>query len=455
MPLEKEITRFTLISFVFVRYLCWAAGVFQNGVLVDPDSGTYRTTFLNFDSVLGFRGPSITIPFALMPNDFFISLFQVSFVTLMGVLLIKQSFRINNQRFSLYTLCIFVVLNAQTVAAWDIRVLSHSLSIGYLLLVLYSFIEYRNTNKSKWLIYTQFLIFIASLGRPNLLTLLFFGFLLNIMGATSKSGKDSKSNKSSRSSLKVLSGKNISLSLLLLLASLIINSELASRWSPPQPAAIVPYILNENLPIAQGLIQEAKSDISIPECAFPPQPLKDNDYDFYQNVYLNCPEGVDWLNHKFGKWYVMYLLGNPEEVLKQLAFGLTVSNSVPSDYGSRFPTLIPDSIAKLFMSSPKFQNNSGSFTPIFWLVLALICLRMLSFKIKSRNKLSDYHPVMLNSFDFVFLIGLVATWFASLVYMSHGDSFRLYIDLHVATLLSATYIVSKAGLIPIQRDNRK
>jgi hypothetical protein len=419
-----------LIVFVLLRFFPWALFLVNYGPQIAPDSGTYRFGFLDTGPVLSHRGPGITIPYLIMPNDLAISVIQWTFLTYVGVKLLKETMKIESKWRYLMILGVFSVLNSPTVSVWDIWILSHSLAISYNLMALYFVTKFCREKTSSTLLFANLFIFLSSVTRPNNLV-----FLL-IFSAYSGYILFRK-----RIDFRKLSKRLTAIFLLaLVVVSIGVNAYERTKWSPKQPIAILPYILQEGVPVAPNLIFEAKSDPTVPKCTFPDKPLTSDNFDFFVNIENKCPDGFKWLDSNFSTWYLKMFLLNPDYAFSQFSFGAVASLAYPTDYGSRFVTFVPSTFLSTFMGSPTFQQRGEGFPLLFWLLVAMAGI-LYKPKVTIRQTRNPKPSIDLNP-QLALVFSMTISTIVSIVYQSHGDSFRLYIDNQVLIILTLVLLVT-------------
>jgi hypothetical protein len=420
-------------GFFFIRLFPFLFYLANFGVQIAPDSGTYRYGFLDWDILSSHRGFGITLPYTLIPNDFLIVIFQFSMVTFAGMFLIRELGQISGKYKYLAILSVFAVLNSPTVAIWDVWLLSHSLSMSYNIISFTFLIKFSRKRQVKYLYAFGFFIFLSSVSRPNnqvvlilVLTFLIIQLLSSVNWRRIKNAYKS----------------NIALSLyfiVLILISTGVNSNLEKKWSPQLPVAILPYILDARVPISVDLIREAKADLKIPDCAFPSQALVNDNGKYLKTVYEECEAGVVWLENDFRNWYIRFLLTEPKSTLKAISFGTTIGLGYPTNYGEYFPTVVPEPILKLFIGAPKFRDEIGTYPLFGWVLLALFTsLSLLYRRITIGSAKQNSFPKESGA--------LLVAWLTSacigIIYQSHGDNFRVFIDNQVIIILIASYLIA-------------
>ncbi len=421
-------------GFVLIRLLPFVFYLLNFGVQIAPDSGTYRYGFLRWDVLSNHRGYGITIPFTLCPSDLAICILQFLSVTISGIFLIAELNKLSGKFKYLPIIAVYAVLNSPTVSIWDVWPLSHSLSLAYNITSLAFFIKYTNSRKLGNLYLCGTFLFLSSISRPN--NQIAFILIVSLVIAGIYKHKNFQGWQH---------GNNSKAKLVIFLASLVItsfsiNSHLETKWSPKLPVAILPYILDANVPISSDLIRAAKADASIPECAFPSHALNNDKGVYLTKVYSECPEGVLWLENDFKLWYIKFLISNPKSTFKQIGFGTTVGLGYPTNYGNTFPTLLPEPVLKLFIGVPKVDNGIGIYPLFGWTLLVLFLTLQLNAKRKPKTTLSsgDSAP-SLNGYLFAWLLSACA----GIIYQSHGDNFRVFIDNQVIITIVAVCVVSR------------
>jgi hypothetical protein len=422
-----------IVGFFLVRLLPFIFYLANFGVQIAPDSGTYRYGYLNWDVLSdGHRGPGITLPFTLMPNDLLIVILQFSMVTFAGIFLIRELNHIGSNFKFIAIIAVFAVLNSPTVAIWDVWLLSHSLSIAYNIFSFTFLLKYSRLKNFKYLYAFGIFIFLSSVSRPNnqvvLILILTFIILQTYMFGNWRNLNDLK--------------PRILLTLLLtglILISVGVNSHLEKKWSPKLPVAILPYILDTSVPISGDIIKTAKNDPRIPDCAFPSEPLLNDNGNYMKGVYANCPTGVIWLENNFKEWYLKFLLTEPKSTLKAIGFGTTVGLGYPTNYGDTFPTVIPEPILKLFLGAPKVRNEVGSFPLFGWVLMAFFTSILV---LQKKNIRGVSRSTLTGSESKVLLVAWLTSACIGIIYQSHGDNFRVFVDNQVIITIIATYLVS-------------
>jgi hypothetical protein len=422
-----------LAGFFLIRLLPFFFYLTIFGVQIAPDSGTYRYGFFEWEVLKNHRGYGITAPFTILPNDYLIVLFQFAMVTFAGIILIKELLQIKSSFKYIAIICVFAVLNSPTVAIWDVWILSHSLSIAYNILSLTFLIKYHRLQKFKHLYAFGFFVFLSSISRPNnqsIFTLIVIFLILHLVdranGPRSRKGINPK----------IL----VSIYLIvLMLTSIAVNSHLEKKWSPKLPVAILPYILDSSVPMSSDLIRAAKADVAIPDCAFPTEPLLNDNGNYLKNVYIKCQAGVAWLEGDFKKWYLKFLLTEPKTILKTIGYGTSVGLGNPTNYGDIFPTMVPEPILKLFMGAPKVRNEIGTYPLFGWLLLAIFVSVIAHLKRRASGVRNDGNATQEVT---AFLISWLASAGFGMIYQSAGDNFRVFIDNQVIIIITTVYLVT-------------
>lgn len=416
--------KIVLYFFVLLRFFPWALFLVNYGPQIAPDSGTYRYGFLDFGPLDSHRGPAITIPYSLMPGDLAISIFQWILLTFIGVKLLGEALKIESKLKYLLIVGIFSLLNSPTVSVWDVWILSHSLAISYNLFALYFTLKFCQNHSSRSLVLANLFILLSSLTRPNNIVFLFLFTTYSLYTLVRKENDFKEISKRYTAFLLIA----------FLLLSASINAYERTKWSPKQPIAILPYIMQEGVPVASHIIRETKSDPNIPNCTFPDTPLTAKNADFFSQLTSTCPAGVVWLEKEFSAWYLRMFLSNPKYAFSQFSFGAVVSLGYPTDYGSRFVTFLPSTIVSLFMGSPVFSQNGANFPIFFWFIVTGVILLV---KLPNRSRRTTKNIQENNVGSLIALcLSMTISTIISIVYQSHGDSFRLYIDNQVLILLS-------------------
>ena len=420
-------------GFVLVRILPFIFYLASFGVQIAPDSGTYRYGFFRWDVLDNHRGYGITVPFTLSPNDLCIVILQFSLVTISGILLIAELKKSESNFKYLAIIAVFALLNSPTVAIWDVWLLSHSLTLAYNIFSFTFFIKYCKYRKSKHLFLFGMFLFLSSISRPNNQVALVILLSASIFWLYRSKNFELRPKKTySRAVLSIFLG-------CLVILSVVINSNLETKWSPKLPVAILPYILDVNVPVSSDIIRAAKADASVPKCAFPATPLTSDNGNYLKKVYSECPKGVDWLENDFELWYLKFLLSNPKTTLNVVGFGTTVGLGFPINYGEYYATVFPEPILKMFIGVPKVGNGVGIYPLFGWTLLVFL----LGLRLRARMYSSVFPNSNDNSLELdAYLVAWLASACLGIIYQSHGDNFRIFIDNQVIITLVAVYLVS-------------
>jgi hypothetical protein len=420
------------LAFVLVRLFPFLLYLVNFGVQIAPDSGTYRYGFLDWGVLGNHRGYGITVPFTLCPNDLFIVCLQFTLVTIAGVMLLSVLVKGSTSRLKyIPILAVFVTLNSPTIAIWDTWVLSHSISLAYNLFSFVFLLKYLESKALKHLVAFASFLFLSSLSRPNnqavLVMALFFIFIHFLVLY-----------RLNRKRFYTLT-KIILIFAFLITVSLAINSNLGKKSIPTVSVAMLPYLLDISAPISEDLIQRSKLDTEIPPCTFPSRPLVNGNGDYFKKLKVECPQGVEWLESNFQNWYIEFLITTPSATMKALSYGASVGLGYPINYGDTFPTVIPEPVLKLFVGAPKVSNVKPGIYPFFgWMLLVLFT----GIQVKLRRRKLTKHK----SNQKIEILGIVyLSWIASsivsIIYQSHSDAYRVFIDNQVIIILFSTYLV--------------
>lgn len=420
------------LAFIVIRTIPFLMYLGNFGVQIAPDSGTYREGFWDWSVLGNHRGYGITIPFTLCPNDFFIAGLQFILVTTSGVLLIRE-FNKNHSKYKYLPIaCLFIVLNSPTIAVWDTWVLSHSLTIAYNLFSFVYLLKYKESRKYSHLSAFSGFLFLSSISRPNnqavlVITLAFIAFYLVFNSSRNK-----------RQLFKLMGIILVFVSLISL--SLGMNSKAAHKSNPSSTVAILPYLLDVTGPISRDLIREMKLDSEIPPCSYPSEPLINGNAEYFNNFSEECPEGMQWLESNFQSWYTSFLARNPDASLKALSYGVGVGLGYPINYGEIYPTFIAEPILKLFVGAPKVSAGKPGIYPLFgWMLLVFFTFLQLG--IRRRNSQA---PVSKRNLEVqvIAYLAWIASSVLSIVYLSHSDAFRVFVDNQVMLTIISVYLFS-------------
>jgi hypothetical protein len=420
------------LAFVIVRTLPFLLYLANFGVQIAPDSGTYRYGFLNWSVLGNHRGYGVTIPFTLCPNDLIIVVLQFILVTTSGTMLIAVLNKANSNFKYLPIAAVFAVLNSPTIAIWDIWILSHSISIAYNIFSLVFLLKFLKSKAQRHLYAFACFLFLSSISRPNnqavliiALICIFLYFLLEF----------------AHHKLNLSKLVEVFLIFVLLMAtSLSININLGKKSSPSVAASMLPYLLDATAPISKDLILEARVDPTIPKCVFPPEPLKNGNGEYFEHLRINCPQGMKWLEENFQSWYIEFLATSPRATLKALSYGTSVGLGYPINYGDTFPTVIPEPILKLFIGAPKVGNVKPGIFPFFgWMLMALfiwIQTRLGRRRLGVISAKSGIETVV------IVYLAWMASSVISIIYQSHSDAFRVFVDNQVIITIFSVYLFS-------------
>ncbi len=420
------------LAFIIVRTIPFLMYLGNFGVQIAPDSETYRVGFWDWSVLGNHRGYGITIPFTLCPNDFFIAGLQFGLVTTSGVLLIREFHKNLSKYKYLPIACIFIVLCSPTIAVWDTWVLSHSLTIAYNLFSFVFLLRYRESGKYLHLSAFSGFLFFSSISRPNnqavlVIALTFIAFYLVFNFLRNK-----------EQLFKLIGILLVFVSIISL--SVGLNSNSARKSNPSSTIAILPYLLDVTAPISGDLIREMNLDSEIPRCAYPSQPLINGNAEYFNNFSENCPEGFAWLETNFHSWYTSFLIRNPDASLKALSYGVGVGLGYPINYGDVYPSFIAEPILKLFVGAPKVSTSKPGVYPLFgWMLLVFFTFLQLA--IRRRNSQTSVTKGNLKIQVFVYLAWIMSS-VVSLVYLSHSDAFRVFVDNQVILIIISVYLFS-------------
>jgi hypothetical protein len=132
-------------------------------------------------------------------------------------------------------------------------------------------------------------------------------------------------------------------------------------------------------------------------------------------------------------------LTKPKSTLKAISFGTSVGLGYPTNYGDAFPTVIPEPILKLFLGAPKVRNELGSLPLFGWVLMALFTSILL---LQKRNIGGVARSTLTGRESKVLLVAWLVSACIGIIYQSHGDNFRVFVDNQVIITIIATYLVS-------------
>ena len=428
----------TLVVFVLARLLPFGATLLSLGPRVAPDSGTYRYGFWNWEVLFGMRGIGITGPFTLMPNHLAVALLQWLCVTGAGAWLILELARMKTVSKWIPIAATFATLCSPTVMAWDTWVLSHSLTLAYGLIALSTLVAFLRSGHWAWLMLMTGALVGTAVSRPSNMVVL--AVMVTTVLVFALVGRPS----SSRRSIATVGVVGA----MALIVTYNYNSWLGSNWHPPNPAVLLPYILSEGIPVSEAMIAEAKLSPEIPECAFPDAPVDSSTFPAYLDLLANeCPAGLAWISDNFERWYVEFYVSNPDVAMAQLNYGLAVALGSPADYGGGMGSVIPEPLAELFLASPTFTQSPGFAPALGWFILALVIVVLAGIpKFRAPRALPEGRraltlaAALASSYMLALVVGIL--------YQSHGDNFRVFIDIQVMLVLCSTTVVGY-GLSPL------
>jgi hypothetical protein len=101
--------------------------------------------------------------------------------------------------------------------------------------------------------------------------------------------------------------------------------------------------------------------------------------------------------------------------------------------------VVPEPILKLFIGAPKVRNEIGTYPLFGWVLLSLFTSLSLLYRRITTGLVKHYFFPTESS-------ALFAAWLTSactgIIYQSHGDNFRVFIDNQVIITLIASYLVA-------------
>jgi hypothetical protein len=132
-----------------------------------------------------------------------------------------------------------------------------------------------------------------------------------------------------------------------------------------------------------------------------------------------CHTDEKWLTEDFQKWYISFIVRNPEYVFKTIATGFTAGNSPYTLYGGSI-SILPDPVTSLFFGERNYairlSQNSASNIPIntleinspiiFWTIISLTLLSLRKIKICLGNKANTMSVEADQLFGMVSIFGM-------------------------------------------------